>query len=275
MAKVNFYTEQISTTEWLLIICIALFLLAILSFLTATIYIRLKKKRRNKLSLRYAEHIEKMLFSVAFDQATMTILREDKAFNQRWKKKAYRDQFLAELIKLHRLYGGDIALKLQEFYRSSGLMKLSYNKIRSGKWYLKCEGIQELSEMEIKKAVPIILDHTTAQNETLKMVALIEVLHLQGLKGGLSLLKDYQEPINDWIQLNLLESVKEAQTSEVPDFKFLLESSNQSLVIFGLRLVSLFQQNQYMEQVQDLQNAASRQVRLQAEKTMIKLLPTG
>lgn len=263
-----------STGEWLLVICIALILLSIVFFLMTTIYLRMNKLRRKTLNQKYAQHIEKMLFSIAFDQATMTDLRGDKDFNRRWKKKVYRDQFLEELIKLHRLYGGDIALKLQEFYRISGLLKLSYNKIRTRKWYLKCEGIQELSEMEIKKAAPIILEHTKSQNETLKMVALIEVLHLQGLKG-ISLLRDYKEPINDWIQLNLLESIKEAQTTEVPEFGFLLKSSNQSLVIFGLRLVSLFHQNQYLGQVKDLQLSSSRQVKIQAERTLEKLVPTG
>lgn len=274
MEKLEIEFIQLSTGEWLLVICIILISLAIFFFLVTTIYLRLRKKRRKTLRQRYAQHIERILFSIAFDQATMTDLRRDKDFNRRWKKKVYRNQFLEELIKLHRLYGGDIALKLQEFYRISGLLKLSYHKIRSGKWYLKCEGIQELSEMEIKKAAPIILEHTKSQNDTLKMVALIEVLHLQGLKG-ISLLQDYKEPINDWIQLNLLESIKEAQTSEVPEFGFLLKSSNQSLIIFGLRLVSLYHQNQYLPQVKDLQLSSSYQVRLQAERTLGKLLPTG
>ncbi len=274
MERLKNEIPHLSHAEWFLVICILLIVLTIIFFLGTTIYLRLRKKRRKTLSQRYAQHIEKMLFSIAFDQATMTDLRKDKDFNRRWNKKVYRGQFLEELIKLHRLYGGDIALKLQEFYRISGLLKLSYNKIRNRKWYLKCEGIQELSEMEIRKAAPVILEHTKSQNDTLKMVALIEVLHLQGLKG-LSLLTDYKEPINDWIQLNLLESIKEAQTTEVPEFGFLLTSSNQSLVIFGLRLVSLFHQNQYLDQVKDLQLSSSRPVKLQAQRTLEKLVPAG
>lgn len=145
-------------------------------------------------------------------------------------------------------------------------MTLSYGKIRHRKWYLKCEGIQELSELEINKAAPVILKHTNSENETLKMVALTEFLHLRGLEG-LYLLKHYDKPLNDWIQLNLLESIKEKQVSDVPDFGYLLQSPNPSLVIFGLRLISLFQQNQHLDQVHILATTSSRKVQLQAHQS--------
>lgn len=145
-------------------------------------------------------------------------------------------------------------------------MHLSYEKIRNRKWYLKCEGIQELSEMEIQKAASIIFKLTLSENETLKMVALTEFLHLKGLEG-LYLLKNYDKPLNDWIQLNLLESIKEKQINEVPDFGYLLQSKNSSLVVFGLRLISLFQQNQHLEAISALKESSLRKVRLEAQRT--------
>ena len=145
-------------------------------------------------------------------------------------------------------------------------MHLSYEKIRNRNWYLKCEGIQELSEMEIQKAASIIFKLTLSENETLKMVALTEFLHLKGLEG-LYLLKNYDQPLNDWIQLNLLESIKEKQINEVPDFGYLLQSKNSSLVVFGLRLISLFQQNQHLETISALKESSLRKVRLEAQRT--------
>lgn len=203
----------------------------------------------------------------------MTDLSQKKDFRKRWKKKWYRDQFLEDLIKLRRVYGGDSSNTLQEFYRTSGLMKLSYEKMRSNKWYMKCEGIQELSEMGIKKAAPIIREHTNSRFETLKMVAIIEVLHLKGLKG-LELLKDYNEPLNDWIQLNLLDSIRKSQyEEEVPDFGYLLNENNDSLIIFGMRLISFFNQTQHLEEIQKLLNSPSRKIKTQAEKSVNRLLP--
>lgn len=258
--------------ELIVISCILLFLFSIFIFLSITIYSRLSKRRKNKIVKQYTKHIEKTLFLIAFDGLTMTDLSQKNDFNKRWKKRWYRDQFLKDLIKLRRVYGGEISKKLQEFYRTSGLMKLSYKKIRSNKWYMKCEGIQELSEMGIKKAAPIILEHTKSRFDTLKMVALIEVLHLKGIKG-LELLKDYNEPLNDWIQLNLLDSIRESQfNEEVPDFGYLLSANNESLIVFGMRLISFFNQSQHLEEIQKLTDSPSKKIRVQAERSAKKLL---
>lgn len=124
--------------------------------------------------------------------------------------------------------------------------------------------------METHKAAAIIVKLTLSKNETLKMVALTEFLHLKGLEG-LYLLKNYDQPLNDWIQLNLLESIKEKQISQVPDFGYLLGSKNSSLVIFGLRLISLFQQNQHLETISALRESSLRKVRLEAQRTFKEL----
>ena len=219
----------------------------------------------------FIKHIEKTLFMVAFDGLTFNDLKQRPVFQKKWKKKLYRDQFLKELIKLRRVYDGEIGKKLQEFYRASGLLKLSYEKLRSSKWYMKCEGIQELSEMEIKKAAPIIQEQTKSSNDTLKMVALIEVIHLKGIKG-LNLLKDYDEPLNDWIQLNLLDSIKESEDQEeIPDFGYLLEANNDSLIVFGMRLITFFRQRQHLETIENLMGSPSRKIRMQADISFEKL----
>ncbi|HER39971.1 MAG TPA: hypothetical protein ENO10_01995 [Salinimicrobium catena] len=260
------FWETFSLTEMVLIILTGVFFLNILLFLSLIAIRRSRKRRRKKLNERYAKHVEENLFSIAFDNHTLTNLQQDRFFRRYWKKSSYKRLFLQELIKLHRLYGGEIALKLQQFYKYSGLMHLSYEKIRNRNWYLKCEGIQELSEMEIQKAATIIFKLTLSENETLKMVALTEFLHLKGLEG-LYLLKNYDQPLNDWIQLNLLESIKEKQINEVPDFGYLLQSKNSSLVVFGLRLISLFQQNQHLETISALKESSLRKVRLEAQRT--------
>ena len=219
-------------------------------------------------------HINEILFSVAFDGKTYKDVQKDRKFIRNWKRKFYRQQFLSELIKLHRLYGGEIGRNLRRCYTDFELTQLSYDKVRSRKWDTKCAGIKELGEMKIKKAVPTILKYTTSKHQTLKMVAIIEVIHLRGLEG-ISLLEDYQEHINDWIQLNLLEFIKETTSNHVPDFAYLLESKNASLVVFGLRLLKMFHQDQHLLVVKNLRNSPIKQINLQAEITYRQLKKTA
>lgn len=271
MERLKEIISRVPGMEFIILTCILLFLFSILIFLSLTIYSRRRKKRRARIVKTFIKHIEKTLFLVAFDGLSFKELTQRNDFNKRWKKKLYRDQFLTELIKLRRVYDGEIGKNLQEFYRASGLLKLSYEKIRSNKWYMKCEGIQELSEMGIKKAAPIIQEHTKSSNDTLKMVALMEVIHLKGIKG-LNLLKSYDEPLNDWIQLNLLDSIKESEDrGEIPDFGYLLEANNDSLIVFGMRLISFFNQTQHLEAVENLLNSPSRKIKTQAALTVSRL----
>ncbi|MBZ9729439.1 hypothetical protein LB467_07040 [Salegentibacter sp. JZCK2] len=257
------YFVDLQDIEMFLIACILLFSLSIILFIGLIITSRLKKIRKEIYRKKNTAHINETLFAIAFDGATPKDFNDDPLFKRNWRRKLYKRQFLKELIKLHRLYGGEIAHKLRQCYTDFRLIQLSYSKIRSRRWEVKCAGIQELGEMEIKKAVPVILEYTRSRNDTLKMVALIEVIHLSGLKG-LSLLEDYTEPLNDWIQLNLLESIKEANISEVPDFDYLLKSTNDTIVVFGLRLVTLFHQSHHIKTVQSLQNSPSRKINTQA-----------
>ncbi|HSI69398.1 MAG TPA: hypothetical protein VK941_04135 [Gillisia sp.] len=268
------FKTNLEGIEIFLIVLILLFTLSIILFIALVLTSRLKKLRKEIYKRKNTAHINKTLFAIAFDGATLKTFEDDPLFKRNWRRKLYKEQFLTELIKLHRLYDGEIALNLRKCYIDFRLIQLSYAKIRSRKWEIKCAGIQELSEMEIKKAVPVILEHTRSSNNTLKMVALIEVLHLTGLKG-LSLLEDYKEPLNDWIQLNLLESIKESNINEVPDFGYLLESSNDTIVVFGLRLIALFHQSQHLLTVQSLQNTSSRKINLEAGITYHKLSATS
>ncbi|MEG9328443.1 hypothetical protein V6B16_10905 [Salinimicrobium catena] len=270
MKEVSNYWEIFSLNEKVLVTLTVLFFVSILFSLSLIIIRRDHSRKKKKFKENYSKHVEEHLFSIAFDNRTLEELQQEKLFKKYWKRRSYKRLFLKELIKLHRLYGGEIAVKLQQFYTHSGLIQLSYYKIRHRKWYLKCEGIQELSELEINKAAGVIFKYTRSENETLKMVALIEFLHLKGLEG-LYLLKNYKNPLNDWIQLNLLESIKEKQMNKVPDFGYLLASKNPSLVIFGMRLMVLFQQSQHLEAIQNLVNSPYRKVQLEARNSLFAL----
>ncbi len=271
----NFWPHilKLEEIEIFLLTSIILIILTILFFITLIIGSRLRKIRHAIYTKKNSSHVNKVLFSVAFDAARLEDFKEEPLFKKNWKRNFYKQQFLTELIKMHRLYGGEIAENLRRCYTDFRLIQLSYAKIRSRKWEDKCAGIQELSEMEIKKAVPVILEHTRSKNDTLKMVALIEVLHLSGLER-LSLLKNYEEPLNDWIQLNLLESIKESNKGEIPDFHDLLKSENETIVVFALRLVRLFHQNQHLATVNELSSSLTRKVKLEAMLTYKHLSET-
>lgn len=269
-----FYIMELEDLEIFVLFCIAVFSIATVTFVILIMTSRVKKIKREIYRKKKTKHINQTLFSIIFDGETFEDIRKDPDFAKNWKRKSYKQQFLSELIELHRLYEGEIAVNVRKCYKDFGLIQLSYAKIKSSKWEIICAGIQELSEMEIKEATPVIREFTNSKNDTIKMVAIIEVMHLKGLTG-LALLKGYQEPLNDWIQLNLLESIKDADNDVVPDFGYMLESTNESIVVFGLRLLKLFYQTQHLNTVESLQHSSSRKITQQAINTYSKFTETS
>ncbi|HET8752726.1 MAG TPA: hypothetical protein VFM59_00055 [Salinimicrobium sp.] len=260
--------------EIFLLTNILLFALATTVFIFLIMSSRRKKIRIEIYNRKNTKYIEKCLFSVAFDGKNFEDIRQQPEFEKNWQRKHFKNRFLEELIKLHRLFEGENEKNLKKFYVSSGLMQLSFKKIRSNNWAEKCAGIHELSEMGIKKAIPVIQEHTTSKNETLRMVSLTEFLNLKGFQG-LHIFENYEEYLNDWMQLNLLETIRKNKISEAPDFGHLLESRNESIVIFGLRLITTFHQDDHFSDIKQLQQSASAKIRKQATITLAELSETS
>ena len=150
-------------------------------------------------------------------------------------------------------------------------MRLSYDKLKSNALNIQCEGIRELSEMNIKEAYSHILQFVWHKNTTLKLEALIGMIRLKGL-NGLIAITDYPEPIHDWMQLNLLYEINNFYKTSNSDFTYFLTSANESLVVFGLRLIEVFNQSRDMDTIKKIYDSVnSNKIRNQAKRTLAKL----
>lgn len=253
---------------------LAFILLALLSsllFLTLLLISRLNKISEKKLIKRYTPIIDKLLFSILFNEEPVHKVIESNLYQSVHTHKSFKKTLLASIVKLHEEYSGHYNEKLQDFYHQSGLIKISFYKLKSKLWNEQCEGVRELSQMNIKAAISDIKKCIWHDNTTLKLESLIAVIRLKGVEG-LSVLHDYDQPINDWIQLNLIFELAKSNLEEVKDFSNFLKSKNESLVIFGLRLIAKFNQIQSTDQIWELQfSDASIRVKTEALRTIEKL----
>ncbi|MBA3673650.1 MAG: hypothetical protein H0W75_01610 [Chitinophagaceae bacterium] len=246
-------------------------LLFSLIFLTLLLISRLKKIYEKRLIDRYGPIIDKLLFSILFNVEPVHKVIESIRYQSVYKHKNFKKTLLASIVKLHEEYSGDYNEKLEDFYHQSGLIKISFLKLKSKAWHDQCEGIRELSQMNIKAAISDIKKCIWHNNATLKLEALIAVIRLQGVEG-LSVLHEYNGQINDWIQLNLIFELENTNFEAVESFSHFLKSKNESLVIFGLRLIAKFNQRQNLDQIWELQfSDASIRVKTEALRTLERL----
>jgi len=260
--------------QWImqfLTIIIALFVAGSLLFLAFLFAGRYRKIYDAKLAMRYDPVINRIVFPILFNNQPVHKALKSAGYQTYFKKKQFRKILLNNILQLHINYSGDHSRQLEELYRESGLVKISFEKLKSRSWSEICEGIRELSEMNTVNAYDDIFRFIRHRHSTLKLEALIGIIRLKGL-AGLSVLDDYTEPINDWIQLNLLYEISNTRHESDYDFSRILESTNESNVMLGLRLIENFNQIRYMHQVKGIADLnSSGRVKKQATQTLAKL----
>ena len=200
-----------------------------------------KKINEQKLRENYDGVIDTVFHEAIFEETPLHTILATEQYKVIFKEKKFRNMLVQNIIKLHFNYTGTAKQKLEELYRESGLLHFSYSKLRSRNWKKKCEGIRELSRMNIKDSFYDIYMCMWHSNDTLKLESLIGLLRLEGI-DGLAIIKDYPNPINDWIQINLLYEIDNANLTVFTNFSELLHSKNESVVDLGLRLSAKFNQ---------------------------------
>ncbi|SFD46892.1 hypothetical protein [Flavobacterium phragmitis] len=243
----------------------------VVSFLTFSIYFfvaasftlylyivasRNKKINRERLRIEYNTEIEKLLASVIFENVSFAAIKENKNFLVLFDTSFFREVLTESLINLHKNYEGIYAEKLEQFYKESGLIKDSFKKLKSLKWEVKCKGITELAEFNIKEAFDKIILYSKGRNKTLKITAINACIKLGGTRGIVHLV-EHPDPIDDWTQLNIIGAFKKHDIGDTKGIELLLESQNTTVVTLGLKLIKELKLTQKLPYVVQLATKAT------------------
>jgi len=218
-------------------------------------------QRRNELSpmisefLFYEESVDREEKSnyIALKIKIRDLLRED--LNRR---------ILAQiLLDLRKDVSGDTQKKLFRLYSDLGLEKDAFKKLQSWRWEVVAKGILELTQMQVEEAYPFIVKFINHRRGTVRKQAEIAIITLK--PSGIShFLDTTQYKISEWQQLKLLDVLRNKEGFEPPRFKAWLTSTNIHVVLFALRLIKYYNQNDSSAPLIELIKHKDRQVRQQA-----------
>jgi len=236
MIELAEYYVSGTDVESFLILSISLFITA--SFILYLLIIRSRSKniRKERLRAEYSKIIERLMFTIVFQDISFSDIQEDKEYMMLSKTSFFREVLMESIINLHKNYEGIYAQKLERFYKESGLINDSFKKLRSLKWEIKCKGITELAEMNITEAFDTIIKAATVRNKTLKITAINASIKLGGTKGIVHLTA-HPYPIDDWTQVNIISAFKKHDIGDVKGVELLLESQNTTVITLGLKLI--------------------------------------
>ena len=207
----------------------------VLSMLFATIFGFTIYKRRVEKNKRVWYQILANIISQAILSTEEETLEIPDQVKKLLKKTMFRLYTIDELIYASKSLSGASILNLKRLYELLELNLDSYKKLQSKSLHIKAKGIQELGIMNQRKYGKEILRLTNDPDELVRNEAQCSIISLYGF-SGLRFLNVTTRQISQLQQIQLLYKLKGVKPKNSERFKRWLQSSNDSVVVFSLKL---------------------------------------
>lgn len=181
-------------------------------------------------------------------------------------KNGFNRKVLAEiLLDLQKDVSGDTQKRLFSLYQDLGLHKDAFEKLKSAQWQVVSKGILELTHMQVAESYVFITKFINDKRSTIRKQAEIATVTLKP-EGIAFFLDTTKYRISEWQQLKLLDAMRKLEDFKPPRFKLWLTSRNKHVVLFALRLVKYYNQNDCNASLIELVKHKNNQIRGEAIK---------
>ncbi|WP_333862625.1 hypothetical protein [Sphingobacterium sp.] len=191
----------------------------------------------------------------------------DREFAEHLKEPSFRALFLDVLVDSDRKFSGGAKQSINRLFHDFKLEDEAWRKLRHRRAYLVAGGVQELAAMNVEQAIPEITDKLNDPRTAVYQEAQYAIVSFKGYEG-LGFLEYFDRPLSDWQQLRLLYSIHDIPESSDLHVDTWIKSTNDTVVVFTLRLIRKFRLMTFYTEVFHLLNHSSTKVRVQAIRTL-------
>ncbi len=209
-----------------------------------------KEKKQAYWNNRFQNLLVKLLFEPDYERKGDKYKKLVDKYNAKGLPKLVRRSLVDNMMELHKGVSGESAVILQDFYVDVNLDHYAKIDVKRGAWYYKARGFRELSEFNVKNAYDLIVKYVDHDNKILRQEAQYAAVVLKG-PGALDFVAKLKTPISQWQQLVLLEKLVKFMAEDIPNVDHWLASDNDSVVVFGSRIIAHFQKFGSGEKVLD------------------------
>jgi hypothetical protein len=226
----------------LLLACLSMFLIASLIMVLVMFVIKSKKRRKEVLTLRFKNLCYGQISDLLFDDEPDRLRhlnREDLIAlfpKGHLDIDLFKDVMIQEIISLNKNMKGDFKARLKLIYRKLELDKHSINKLSLKRWDAVTAGIVEINEMDVIEAAPKVEKFTSHENFYIRSNAVATMLNISN-DMSLKVLADQRYPLSEWQQMKYYRIIKYINNKGIVKFHLLFESENESVRVFGIKLV--------------------------------------
>lgn len=229
----NWKSELLSTIIWCLLAGIGFVVSYLLIYQTSR---KREVARKDEINRKFQLLVEKALFFEPEEGETGNEIIIPPKFEKFMRKEVYRDFLLQQIVDTRKYISGIAADHLEELYLQLNLHNYSLKKMNSRKWYIKAQGIQELALMNQTQFAEAIQPYTNHKNSYVRLEAQAAMVRLFQFKG-LDFLGATSYTMSDWEQMKVMEQLPKKPPQETAAIKEWLQSTNQSVVLFAMRLI--------------------------------------
>ena len=254
--------NNISYLEIMIYVLLMIVLFCILSIIMLILLLFIRRivqtftiSRNNE----YEKKLQEDLVSFLFYEETMVKLPPTLAeVNSNYKRKILTNK----ILQLYSNIIGSAAERLHVLYTDQGLDKISLENLKRNSWSVKAMNINILSKMNIQKAVANVAHFLNSDNYVVRKEAEVAMVNLDR-EHPFDFLNNKTLPLSDWEQMNMYDALIR-NSIKPPDFSKWLDSNNDSVVMFSLKMIRMFRQNDAFEKVLSHLKHANENVRYQA-----------
>lgn len=164
------------------------------------------------------------------------------------KNPAHRNKISEILIDIRTDLPDETRLRILRMYQDFGLHEDAIQRLQSWRWEEVCRGINELTQMQVTGAYMYIRKYINDSRSIVRKQAQLAMVALKP-EGIVYFLDHAKHAISEWQQLKILETLKELPGYHPPRFRLWLTSKNQHVVLFAMRLIRSFDQDDAMESI--------------------------
>ncbi|PMB13335.1 hypothetical protein CEN47_28765 [Fischerella thermalis CCMEE 5319] len=207
----------------------------------------LAERRFRRIKTTLENTILSIVFQADLNKRTEQIKTLKKLFENK-KNTVARDAAREILRTMALQLDGESLEAVTQIYRETNLKELLLQELNDKSWDVKAAIIEEIGDIRLKELLFEVLKYTDYEVEIVRNRAQVVVLKLGGMRG-LEFLNTLKSKISEWQQIQLLNQLLKLPYNQYPRTKIWLSSSNDSVVMFGLKVTQHFQQYQDKEEL--------------------------
>lgn len=193
-----------------------------------------------------------------------------KILHQYQQTRTDRNFMIEELADTCRKFSGTATDNIHWLFQKTHLKKELILHLHSHHWYIKAKAIQQLADLQQKDQLPNIFRLANHNNDLVRMEAQVATVKLIGFEG-LRFLNVIGYPVSEWQQLRLIHEISGHSIENFDNIAHWLQSKNDSVVEFALRLVEINQRHEFYHATEQCLSHSSVSICRQAVVTLDKI----